>query len=64
MVDLPIKNLTNKFQSLKTKGEEITSELDTAFSKLEKRNIQIPEKGSFEKKVKASKAAITKQLGK
>lgn len=57
-----IKALTNKFQSLKKKGEKITDELDTAFSKLEKENTK--PLGSFEKKVKESKALVDRQLGK
>ncbi len=63
MNDSPIKNLTDKFQSLKKQGEEITGKLDKAFSNLEKRNIKTPT-GSFEKKVKESKKAVDRQLGK
>lgn len=54
MNDSTLKDLTNKFQSLRNKGEEMIEELDTAFSNLEKRNIKSPT-GSFEKKVKESK---------
>lgn len=63
MNDSTIKDLTNKFQSLHKKGEEISEKLNKSFSNLEKRNIKTPS-GSFEKKVKESKTLVDRQLGK